>query len=176
MKKRTNFTKKSKVVIAFVFVSIFLFSTSITFAQNSDFSGIWTYNESKSKMPEMGFRMAASKITVSQDNLALKTERVSRGRDGEERITNESITLDGKECENVVFQDIKRISTAKWSTDEKSLIIQSSMTFERNGEKREIKSSETWNLSDDKSILTIEATSDSRDGEVKATLVYEKAK
>jgi hypothetical protein len=176
MKAKFNLRNSGKSLMAIVFVSICILSTANVFAQNPNFSGSWVLNESKSKLPEMGFRRPATKITVTQDNLVLNTERLSKGRDGEDRITKEKITLDGKECENVVFQDRKRKSIATWSADGKALEIKSSMTFEMNGESREIKSSEIWKLSDDKNLLTIESTSDGRDGEVKATLVYDISK
>lgn len=176
MKTKTSLSNQSIGVLTFVFVSIFLLSTASTFAQKSDFSGAWTYSESKSKLPESGFRMIATKITVTQNELTLNIERVSKNRDGDERITKEVITLDGKECENVVYQDRKRKSTATWSVDGKTLTINSVMTFERNGETMEMKSSEVWSLSEDKNTLTLESTSNGRNGEVKATLVYDKVK
>lgn len=176
MKSKNNFSKHVQGILILTFISVFLLSTATTFAQKSNFSGTWTYNESKSKLPESGFRMAATKLTVTQDNLALNIERVSIGRDGQERIMKEIITLDGKECENVVYQDRKRKSIATWSTDGKSLSISSSMTFERNGELRDIKSGEVWTLSDDGNTLSLVSTSNWQDNEVKATLVYDKAK
>jgi hypothetical protein len=173
MKTKANLKNNGKILLAIVIVCISILSSANLFAQNPNFSGSWALNESKSKLPEMGFRRPAIKITATQDNLVLSTERLSKGRDGEDRITTEKITLDGKECENVVFQDRKRKSIATWSGDGKTLEIKSIMIFDMNGESREIKSSEIWNLSDDKSILTIESTSDGRDGEVKATLIYD---
>ncbi|MFA9391541.1 MAG: hypothetical protein ACERKD_17155 [Prolixibacteraceae bacterium] len=176
MKTRNNFKNNVKSLLAIVFVSIFMITTSNVVAQNSNFSGTWTFNESKSKAEDMGFRRAASKITVTQDDLALTAERVSKGRDGEDRIRKEKVTLDGKECENVIFQDRKRKSVATWSADGKELTIKSSMTFDMGGESREFKSLEVWKLSDDKKVLSIESTFDGRDGEVKATMVYDSAK
>jgi len=173
MKTKFDLKNNGKSLLTIVIISFLFFSAGNVFAQNSNFAGSWAFNESKSTLPEMGFRRPATKITVTQDNLALNTERLSKGRDGEDRITTEKITLDGKECENVVFQDRKRKSIATWSADGKALEIKSTMTFEMNGESREIKSSEIWKLSDDKSILTILSTSDGRDGEVKSTLVYD---
>jgi hypothetical protein len=176
MKTKINLKNIGKCLFTIGIVCFFIFCSANVFAQNPNFSGSWALNESKSKLPEMGFRRPATKITVSQDNLVLNTERLSKGRDGEDRLTKEKITLDGKECENVLFQDRKRKSIATWSTDGKTLEIKSSMIFDMNGESREIKSSEIWKISDDKSILTIESTSDGRDGEVKSTLVYDLAK
>lgn len=174
--KKIETKKAGKGLLAILFVSIFMLSVTSVFAQNANYSGTWSFNESKSKLPEMGFRRAATKIIVAQDNLVLNAERVSQGRDGEERITKEKFTLDGKECENVAFMDRTRKSVATWSADGKVLTIKSSMIFDRNGESRETKSSEVWSLSDDKNTLTVESTMDGRDGEMKSTLVYDKAK
>jgi hypothetical protein len=172
MKTKNDFRSIGLFTIAFV--CFLMISSANVFAQNSNFSGAWALNESKSTLPEMGFFRPAKKITVKQDNIVLNAERVSTGRNGEERITNEKITLDGKVSENVVFQDRKRKSTATWSADGKVLEINSSMTLEMNGESREMKSSEKWTLSADKSTLTIEAINQGRDGEIKSTLVYNK--
>lgn len=172
MKTKINLKSNGKSLLTVLILSFLMFGTANVFAQNPNFSGSWAFNESKSTLPEMGFRRPATKITVTQDKLALNAERVSTGRDGEERITKEKVTLDGKECENVVFRDRTRKSIATWSADGKVLEIKSSMNFEMNGESRVIKSSEKWKLNDDKS-LTIETTSDGRNGEVKSTLVYD---
>ncbi len=176
MKTKMNEKSKLRSILAILFLGVSMLWTSNAMAQNQSFSGTWMLNESKSNLPEMGFRRPASKITATQDNVALNTERLSKGRDGEDRITKETITLDGKECENVVFQDRKRKSIATWSADGKQLTIKSVMIFDFNGETREMKSMEIWQLSDDKSTLTINSTSDGRDGEIKATLVYDLAK
>jgi hypothetical protein len=176
MKTKMNDKNWLRSLLAILVIGVSMLWTSNAMAQNQNFTGTWQLNESKSNLPEMGFRRPALKITATQDNVALNTERLSKGRDGEDRITKEAITLDGKECENVVFQDRKRKSVATWSADGKQLTIKSVMTFEFNGESREMKSMEVWQLSDDKSTLTINSTSDGRDGEIKSILVYEKAK
>jgi hypothetical protein len=49
------------------------------------------------------------------------------------------------------------------------------MSFERDGETREVKTTETWSLSDDGKILFVESTRQSRDGESRTiTLAYDK--
>jgi hypothetical protein len=171
-----NVTKNRFGLLTLVIASFFILSSTVTFAQKANFAGSWNYIAEKSTVPEGGFRLVASKITATQDELTLNTEKVSKGRDGEDRITKDIITLDGKECENVVFGDVKRKSIATWSADGKSLTISSVMIFDRNGDKMEIKSSEVWKLSDDKSKLTLESSATTPNGEMKATLVYEKAK
>jgi hypothetical protein len=173
MKTKIDFKNNGKSLLTILIVSFLMLSGASVIAQNPNFTGSWKLNESKSTLPEMGFRRPATKITVKQDNIALNADRVSAGRDGEERVTKEKVTLDGKVSENVVMQDRTRKSTATWSADGKVLEIKSSMTFDMNGETREMKSSEKWKLSADKNTLTIEAITDGRDGEIKSTLVYD---
>ena len=48
------------------------------------------------------------------------------------------------------------------------------MTFERDGEKTEMKSSESWKISADGKTLTIESTTTTPNGEMKQTRVYDK--
>lgn len=155
---------------------LFFLSSAITSAQKSNFAGSWTLNEVKSPMPENGFRMGATKMTATQDDLKLSLERTYKGRDGEDVTSKEVFTLDGKECENLFFQTMKRKSIATWSADGKVLTINSVTAFERDGETTEMKSSETWKLSYNLSELHIESSFTSPNGDMKSTLVYDKAK
>ena len=171
-----NFKTIQTALLTTLFAGLFLLSSAITTAQKSNFTGSWVLSVEKSKIPESGFRMGATKLTVTQDDLNLNIERTSKGRDGADRVTKEVITLDGKECENVVYQSFKRKSVATWSADGKTLTINSVMVFDRNGESMEIKSSEVWKLNGDSSAILLETTSATQNGDVKASLVYEKAK
>ncbi|MFN8257631.1 MAG: hypothetical protein U0W24_18185 [Bacteroidales bacterium] len=151
------------------------FKTTVATAQSPDFSGTWTYNESKSVIPEGRFRGAALKLVLTQDANNLAVERTSKGRDGAERKSNEKYTLDGKECENQGFQNNVRKSTVNWSSDQKKLNISSVMTFNREGETMQMKSTETWSLSEDLLTLTIEVISSTPNGDMKQTLIYDRA-
>ena len=157
-----------------VFLGIFFFTMAATFAQKTNYSGSWTLNEGKSNLGENRFR-ASLKITAAQEANALNLERLSKGRNDEDRVTKEKYTLDGSECENTVFQNVVRKSKATWSADGKILTINSVMTFERDGEKTEMKSSEVWGISTDGKTLTIESTMNTPNGEMKQTRVYDKA-
>lgn len=163
-------------LLTLIVVGFFLLSSAVTFAQKANFSGIWTYNVEKSKAPDNGFRMSASKITVIQDDLNMNSEKVLKGRDGEDIIVKDIITLDGKECENVAFQEIKKKSIATWSADGKLLTINSSMNFDNNGESMNFKWSETWTFGVDGNTLILVTTSMMQNEEVKETAVYDKGK
>jgi hypothetical protein len=158
----------------FLLVAVIGLVSMNSFAQKPNFAGTYNLNESKSKLGEGPMARGAYQITVAQEANLLSVERKSKGRDGgEDRIQTAKYTLDGKVSENPSFMNNVSKSTATWSADQKSLTIVTTMTF---GEGQEMKSSEVWTLGADGSI-NIESTRPSRDGgEMKTTLVYDKAK
>jgi hypothetical protein len=87
--------------------------------------------------------------------------------------TTMKYTLDGKESVNTSQRGDSK-SVATWSADNKSLSIATSRTFEMNGEKMTMNSTEVWSRTD-AATLTVNSTRQGRDGEeVKVTLVYDK--
>jgi hypothetical protein len=161
-------------VYAFLLTGIFLLTSSVTFAQKVNFSGTWTYSETKSVVGEGGPRGAAVKMTIKQDGNTMSFEKTTRRQSGEENVSTENYTLDGKDCENPTFGDRTKKSTAIWSEDKKSLTITSKVVFEREGEQMEINTTEIFTLSEDKKNLSIDYTSKSSRGERKNTFVYDK--
>ncbi|MDO9581115.1 MAG: hypothetical protein Q7J06_11230 [Bacteroidales bacterium] len=138
----------------------------------SDFSGSWAFNESKSNLGEgRGFR-SATQMTVKQDGNNLTVDRVRNNRDGEAITTTEKYTLDGKESVNTSGMGSAK-TIVKWSADGKELSFAITRTFERNGETREMKSTEVWTMSDAKT-LSVLSTSVFQDNERKTTSVYDK--
>lgn len=147
--------------------------TTGLFAQ-ANFAGTWAFNESKSNFGDSQFRFAATTMVVTQDANTLNVESTMPGRDGEEMKSSAKYTLDGKVSENPMFNTTRK-STATWSADKSSLAIASTMTFDMGGETREMKSTETWKLSEGGKLLLIENVRQGRDGEeVKTTTAYDK--
>lgn len=142
-------------------------------AQKANFSGNWTFNESKSQMGEGRFR-TTSKMAIAQKDSVLTIERTSKGRDGEESTLSEKYTFNGKVCENTGFMNMVKKSTLVWSADNKILTINSISVFERDGNTMEIKAVEAFSLSDDGKTLTINSTNTSSRGERKQVIVYDK--
>lgn len=167
--------KKSALVIT---AAIFSICTSATIITAGDFSGEWKLNEQKSDLGQYGARVAAKSIKViSSDAKAISMERTSTNQNEEAVVRKESLTFDGKESESTGgFGNSTRKATAKRSDDGQSMIINAVTTFERDGEKMEIKQKETWKLSDDGQTLTIEVNSSSSFGDNTMKLVYEKVK
>jgi hypothetical protein len=160
----------------FVVAALVLSGTASAQVKRADFSGKWLVNEGKSQAGEGRGRFGMARtLNVVQDTAKIVIERISTGRDGEERKTSETLTLDGKECENTLFNRTRK-SNAVFSEDGKLLTISSSSVWERDGEKMEMKGTEIWKLSDDGDVLTLDAASTSPMGERKAVYVYDREK
>lgn len=155
---------KNKMIV----VMIFLLSVGVVAA---DFSGTWVLNREKSELGEgRGARMAATKLVVEQKENTLAIESTRTGRDDEERVTKEEMTLDGKETKSST-EWADAVSTAKINGE--VLIIAMTRTFERNGETFEMKSEQKWALDNDGKILVIDLKSESPRGERVMKLVYD---
>ncbi len=150
-----------------------LLLSAATYAQTTNFSGSWSYNESKSKLGEAGFRMISQKLTITQIENSFTVEKSFTGQDGTERKSTETYSLDGKESVNPVFNTSKK-SIATWSADKKSLTVASVMVLEMNGDKMEIKTTEIYSLNDADKSLSLNSQSTSSMGDRTATLVYDK--
>lgn len=156
---------------AFFFVLMFLYNATTLQAQTGsvNFSGTWTFNESKSTQSE--FRFAPSLMTVTQEGNNMSIESTRRGMDNEEVKGTAKYTLDGKECSNPGFQNNPRKSVLTWSADGKTLTFTHSNKF-GDGD-QEFKYTETWKINPDKT-LAVETTMNFQGQENKTTNVYDK--
>ncbi len=167
--KRFRFFRMSALVLL---CSLLFVPRANVYAGEVDFSGKWTLNESKSDLGEGRF-FAASKISITQDGKSITLERTREGRDGEERTSSETITMDGKKS---ITESGNRIitSSASWSDDKSTLTIQSDIEFNRQGEIIEIARTEVLTLSAEGKILTIQSEMSSPRGDRSVSLVYDK--
>jgi hypothetical protein len=166
---KNNQLKKDKKLI----VSLFLLLVSAGLFAQPNFTGSWAFNESKSNFGGSQFRFAATAMTIVQDGNNMTVESTMPSRDGGEMKTNDKYTLDGKVCENPMFNSVRK-STLVWSEDKSALTIASVMNFERDGQNQEFKTTAIWKLADDGKVLTIESTFPSPDGDIKTTVAYDK--
>lgn len=153
-----------------------LFTPVITNAQSGmvNFAGTWALNEGKSTLGDNpgSQRMWGGDFVVTQDANLLTVVRTRTNQSGETSTTTTKYTLDGKESVNTSRRGDSK-SVAKWSADGKTLIIETSRTFDMNGQSMTMKSTEAWSLTDAKTI-SIAYAFQGRDGEVKATIVCDK--
>jgi hypothetical protein len=165
---------KTKIQLFTLFIlGVFVLSSAGLFAQKTNYSGSWALNEGKSDFGDSQFK-GSLKITATQDANTLSLVRLSKGRDDEDRTTSEKYALDGSESQNTGFMNSVRKSKTSWSADGKTMTINSTMAFERDGEKTEMKFSESWVLSADGKTLTIASSFTTPNGDMKQTRVYDK--
>jgi dipeptidyl aminopeptidase/acylaminoacyl peptidase len=147
-------------------------------AGKTNFAGDWTLNAEKSTQPQGGqgggggMRMGGGNFVATQEANLLTVVRTRTGQDGQPTTTTMKYTLDGKESINTSPRGDSK-SVAKWSADGKSLTIETTRTMDMNGESRTMKSTEVWSLADAKT-LSVTATRQGPDGDVKSNMVYEK--
>ena len=159
------------LVMSVICSALFIPTASIA-GGKADFTGGWTLSESKSDLGEGRF-FSATKMNVMQERKTITIERTRRGRDGQERTTSETLTMDGKENINK-NENRSSTSVVTWSDDGKTLTIKSNREFNRQGETFKLDSTEIWTMDEDGKILRIQSDTSSSRGERSVTLVYDK--
>jgi len=172
--------KKNVLTILSLIIMLAFIAPVMTNAQagKANFTGTWTYNAEKSTQPPAGGGgggggggrggFGAGNITVAQEANLLTITRTRPGQDGGASVTTTTkYTLDGKESVNTMGQGESK-STATWAADGKSLTVVTKTSF--NGNERT--STEVWSVTAPKT-LSIVATRQGQNGEVKTTRVYE---
>jgi hypothetical protein len=141
----------------------------------TNFTGTWAFNESKSILGDaQGPRMEAKTLVVVQQGNEIQIKRTSTGFDGNEMVQNEKYTLDGKESVNTGMMESKVKSILTWSADKKELTFSKVVSFNMNGENQEMKSTEKWSLSADSKTMTLKSSMNTPMGDMNTTLAYDK--
>ena len=168
MKQRKIF----RVLLVSMIASLLLIPAASYAGENTDFTGEWTLNEDKSDLGEGRF-FSALKIAVKQEGNTITIERTRTGRDGGERTSSETLTMDGKENIN---EGERRTSTSvlTWSDDGSTLTIKTKREFNRQGETIEMASIEVWTMAEDGTTLKIQSDISSPRGERSVSLIYER--
>ncbi len=162
----------SNIFYALLIPCLLLFSFTAV-DQRANFSGDWKLDESKSELGDFGGRVARS-LKAEQKANDITITRTTPGFNGGDPVTTTfTLSYDGKVTESEGFGGSKRKSTAKWSDDEATLTINSTTTFERDGQSMEIKSVETWTLTKE-GLLSVVTQSSSPRGESTTKAVYSK--
>jgi hypothetical protein len=167
-------TSKSKL-LAHILMSIILLFGISAFAQKTNYSGTWNFNETLSQLGEGRFRTPASKMVITQSDTILDIEKTSKDMNGSDALLKEKYSFSDKVSENTGFMNTVKKSTLVWTADNNVLTINSTSVFERDGNSMEIKTTEVFLLSTDGKVLTINSTSISPRGERKQSIVYVKA-
>jgi len=180
MKINSNcYPKEKRVnirVASFLFLVAFLMTSFVMDAapKKVKFSGEWTLNEEKSYVAEYGESMAVTKMVIIQKGKKLTIEKFGTSQEGEDYNYSEMYTLDGKECENIIFETTKKKSTVIWSDDKQSLTITSTIWFEFDGNELEVALVEIFKFTEDGNFLSMNQKASTDYGDLENTLIYEK--
>jgi mannan endo-1,4-beta-mannosidase len=138
-----------------------------------DFSGEWIYNEEKSVLDNIGVNSIPCKMKITQkkDTLAIQKTFILEYTD--DIVTDEILTLDGKECTSDI-RDSPKIMKAKWSNNLDTLIIKSKVILKRSGQTFDVIVNESWSLQKLGAVLSIKQYSNSFWGERTNTMIYNK--
>ncbi len=150
---------------------LYLFALSIlsltTMGEGINFTGNWNFNKDKSTLFDQ-FSLAPSQLIVIQTADSLMVEKHGNFQ-GQDYVTKEKFSLDGKECINPGMMDSKKTSTAVWSEDGKTLTISSKMPTQDQGEAT-IK--EVYLM--EESMLKVQLNAASQMGEMAETYLLDK--
>jgi hypothetical protein len=133
----------------------------------TDFTGSWKLNNSKSKLGDQ-FSMAPKEVIVTQSGNDMTIEKHSEFQ-GQEFTSKDKLTLDGKECVNDGMMDTKKKSTAVWDDAKKTLKIISKIPMQDGGE---FAITEVYKLDGGNFVCEMSATSSF--GDMAETQVYDK--
>jgi len=146
---------------------ILIFMSALVSGQETDFSGKWKLNTSKSSL-SYDFSLAPKQLNIVQEENALSMERFTEMM-GQSLNYTDKFTLDGKECINEGMGGADRKSVVTWGEDKKSLIIKTKIPTDEYGE---VEVTET--LSVDEGTLTVKSLAVSGMGELYEIFVFDK--
>jgi hypothetical protein len=153
---------KRRLLIGIVAVMAFAFGVGNVAAQ-SDFSGVWTLDSSKSinMPPEL-----IQTMTVTQKGDRVEVETKSKVGEGPERIGKEAYVLDGKETDFAMgrgAKNAKRVS--KRANDVNGFDVTEEFVMNQpDGSEATVRANRRWILSADGKTLTIEMVAENPEG------------
>jgi len=157
----------------FIFTLLLAITTVSLMAEEPGFTGEWNLNKEKTVL--QGSQIFLSKLTIMVKGDSLLTTRTYENTDGQEYPFDENLSLDGKESKIVIY-DMPRTTKATRSDSDGTLILDSSTTFNRDGQDVVMNSKEIWKLEPGAKLLTISVTTKMADREIPGTLYLDRVK
>jgi hypothetical protein len=153
-----------------IFFTIVLVGTSCVYSQSPVFSGSWKLNIAKSKFEGVPEYAAVKQFDINQGKDSISIRRIYTDAQGAERVSQESISLDGNRCSKTLDDERQKTSVIKWSEDKREMITVSTYSLPSNPNQIDYKLSQTWKLNNhDKELFVVLTSSDYTIG-----LVYDK--
>jgi len=136
----------------FFLMFLFLVSSFCAQAQKNQLTGEWKLNKEKTVLA--GNQIFLSKINIQVKGDSLLTTRIYEDSNGQEYPFDENLSLSGKENKIVIY-DMPRTAKATLSKADGSILLNSTTTFNRNGEDINMLTEETWKVEPDNKLLSI---------------------
>lgn len=154
-------------------ISLMLVAVAVAFAfvAAPNFSGEWTFNESKSDLGDAQFRFVWETLKITHTGNTITIVKHGESQNGP-FDQEEKLTLDGKASENPFFGDNVRKSTVTWSGE--TMVVTSEATLNFNGESNSFSQKESYSLDASGKVLTVVNETSSSFGDSKQKIVYEK--
>jgi hypothetical protein len=145
---------KRKLLIGIVAVMVIAFGVGNVAAQ-SDFSGVWTLDASKSANVPPGLIQT---MTVTQNGDRVEVETKSKVGEGQERVGKDAYVLDGKETDFTMGRGAKNAKRVSKRTDDGNVFVvtEEAVLNAPDGSEAAFRGIRRWILSADGKTLTIE--------------------
>ncbi|MDQ6843399.1 MAG: glycoside hydrolase family 26 protein, partial [Bacteroidota bacterium] len=171
----TQEDKAYRIAIAPYRTAAGLYPLPLDVKNTNAFSGEWKFDEGASDLNNGGTASIPYKLSVIQNHNELDVKRVMISEYSDPNITDEQLTLDGKEKPfKAPFGSAPGMVSAHESAKGDTLFVDSKMTFTNGGRTNEWTTNEAWTLSEDGDVLTVKQTSNSFRGQRTITAVYKK--
>jgi mannan endo-1,4-beta-mannosidase len=144
-----------------------------TAPQTTGFSGTWIFNEEKSALDDRGAANVPYRLNITLDGLNLDLVRSQIVEWGDDRVTHETLFLDGRESHSKMG-NAPRTTSARKSQNGDTLTIESKTVFARDGRQFEWRTIEAWTVGQETGDLQIEQSSTTWRGGRQITLVYDR--
>jgi mannan endo-1,4-beta-mannosidase len=143
----------------------------------ADFSGEWKLNNCESVATTgMGINNSPYKLNVVQKNNVLTIKAYTISEYSDDEVTDQTLTLDGKDNLSKTFMDSPRVQNVTWTAQKDTLTIDSKITVNYGGRTNQIQSKEVWILKKRGTKLDIKQTGSGfmGGGNRTITLVYDR--
>jgi hypothetical protein len=124
-----------------------------------NFSGEWKLNNCESIAPAgVGINNSPYKLNIVQTNNVLTIKAYTISEYSDDEVTDQTLTLDGKDNLSKTFMDSPRVQNATWTAQKDTLTIDSKITVNMGGRTNQIESKEVWTLKKRGNKLDIKQT------------------
>ncbi|WP_285056677.1 hypothetical protein [Pedobacter ginsengisoli] len=132
-------------------------------AHRAGFSGEWKLNKSKSELAGRfpvcifgeGDRMFSNTMKITENKDFLTVQVTSSSPEWPPVKTQEKLIFDGKKREATVFGHPREESTAMWSDNGQTMIVNSLKSFYTKGSAPDVKVKEVWKLINDGNSIAV---------------------